>query len=43
MGKIDPHGDIRAYPVSWEIRAEIRKAINDIITTIEAIEEDETL
>jgi hypothetical protein len=43
MGKIDPHGDIRAYPVSWEIRAEIRKAISDIITTIEAIEEDETL
>jgi hypothetical protein len=43
MARNDPHGDVRAYPVSWEIRAEIRKAINDIITTIEAIEEEETL
>jgi hypothetical protein len=43
MDKLDPHGDIRAYPVSWEIRTEIRKAIGDIILSIRAIEEEETL
>jgi hypothetical protein len=43
MDKLDPHGDIRAYPVSWEIRSEIRKALEDIILSIRAIEEEETL
>jgi hypothetical protein len=43
MSKVDPHGDIRAYPVSWEIRSEIRKAIEDVILSIRAIEEEETL
>lgn len=43
MARLDPHGDIRAYPVSWEIRNEIRRAIDDIILSIQSIEEEETL
>jgi hypothetical protein len=43
MGKLDPHGDIRTYPVSWEIRDQIRRAIEDVIISIQSIEEEETL
>ncbi len=35
----DPHGDVRAYPVSWELRVEIRNSLNDLIKLIPTIEE----
>jgi hypothetical protein len=39
LSRQDKYGDIRAYPVSWEIRAEIRDALNRLIKSIPAVEE----
>jgi hypothetical protein len=43
MSKAERKGNFRNYPVSWEIRNEIRKAIEDVITSIRDIEAEETL
>jgi hypothetical protein len=39
LGRQNKYGDIRAYPVSWEIRAEIRDALNRLIKSIPAVED----
>jgi hypothetical protein len=37
LGRQDKYGDIRSYPVSWEIRTEIRDALTRLITAIPAV------
>lgn len=39
LSRQDKYGDIRSYPVSWEIRAEIRDALNRLIKAIPAVED----
>jgi len=39
MGRQEPFGDVRAYPVSWELRREIRQALSELIVKIPAFEE----
>ncbi len=39
MERQDKYGDIRTYPVSWEIRKEIRDGLNKILQAIPGIEE----
>jgi len=41
MDRQNPHGDVRAYPVSWELRAEIRHSLNELISLIPSIEEND--
>jgi hypothetical protein len=41
MSRQDPFGDVRAYPVSWELRREIRQALNELIFTIPTFEEQD--
>jgi hypothetical protein len=39
MERQDKYGDVRSYPVSWEIRKEIRDGLNKILQAIPSIEE----
>ncbi len=39
MERQDKYGDVRSYPVSWEIRKEIRDGLNKILQAIPTIEE----
>lgn len=39
LGRQDKYGDIRSYPVSWEIRAEIRDALNRLLKAIPSVED----
>jgi hypothetical protein len=40
--KIEKRDDIRSYPVTWEIRSNVKRAISELITKIKSIELDET-
>lgn len=43
MDGIDKFADPRTYPVSWEIREDIEKAINDVISGIRTTVQEESL
>jgi hypothetical protein len=43
MDGLDKFEDPRTYPVSWEIRADISKAIHDLISGIKAVEKEDEL
>lgn len=40
---IDRYSDLRTYPVSWEIRGDIEKAIHEVIAGIRATDKEEEL
>jgi hypothetical protein len=39
LGRQDKHGDVRTYPVSWQIREQIRDGLKLIVHTIPSMEE----
>jgi hypothetical protein len=43
MDALDKFADPRSYPVSWEIRDDIEKAILDVISGIRSAAKEETL
>lgn len=43
MDLLDPFADPRSYPVSWEIRLDIVKALENLISSINSVEEEDEL